>query len=522
MLSSMGRALRLLAPYLLAVVGTAAVTGLIAALRPWIELPNLAVAYLLLVMGLGARYGWPPAVFGALLAFFAYNWFLVPPYYTLYISAPRDLVNLVVLVAAALIGGRLVAALAERSASAAASALESGILYELATAALHEPAGTSALALLCDRATATGGLVSMTLLAIDGGHAEVVAGAPPTPDELAQAAEAAEKGLGVGARLRNGQLEVTRTFPAAPRSAFVPLSGGTAVLRVPAGRLPADKRHLLAAMLGLAGLLLDRRRAATATQRARLLEASDRLKAAVLSSMSHELKSPLSSLRTGLTALLLPESGLRAEERELVAGLDSQVTRLDRLVGDLLTLSRLEAGLPPDRAPHDLGELIGTVLRDLRPTLADFDVQTHLPGTLPPVLADELQVERVLTNLLENAAEWTPAHGRIGIGAGERGGVVEVWIENAGAPIPPADLEHVFDKFWTGRRRGSGLGLAIARRVIEAHGGQIRVENRAKGPRFVFQLPLAAPPRRTAHAPPREAAQSRAAPHQSPQPPSRP
>src|SRR5262245_54276646 len=130
-------------PYAAAVLGVAAITVLIAAARHWIDVPNLAVAYVLLVLWLGARYGWAPAVAAALLAFVAYDWFFVPPFGTLWISAPRELVNLVVLVAAALAAGRLVTTLAAREAGAIAEAHESGILYDLAIAALREPAGTT-------------------------------------------------------------------------------------------------------------------------------------------------------------------------------------------------------------------------------------------------------------------------------------------------------------------------------------------------------------------------------------------
>src|SRR5205814_10162732 len=139
-------------------------------------------------------------------------------------------------------------------------------------------------------------------------------------------------------------------------------AGGVAVLRFREKAMDPDVQRLLAALLGLAGLLLDRRRAARGAERVRSLEASDRLKAAILSSISHELKSPLASLRAGLTTLLMPQAGLDEDQLELLLGLDRQATRLDRLVGDLLTMSRLEAGLPPDRLPQDLEELVGSVL----------------------------------------------------------------------------------------------------------------------------------------------------------------
>src|SRR5262252_4848627 len=165
-------------PYAAAALGVAAITAAIGLVRPWAELPNLTVAYLLLVLLLGARYGWPSAVSAALLAFLAYD--------TLWISAPRELLNLVVLVLAALAGGRLAASLAAREAGAVAEAQESGILYELAIAALREPVEAPALARLCERALTPGGLEAMSLVAGDSRQAEVVAGAALTPTEVAE------------------------------------------------------------------------------------------------------------------------------------------------------------------------------------------------------------------------------------------------------------------------------------------------------------------------------------------------
>lgn len=480
--------------YVTAVLGVAAITAAIGVLRPWVDLPNLVVAYLLLVLWLSARFGWLPAVSAAVLAFVSYDWFLVPPYGTLYISAPRDLLNLVVLVAAALAGGRLAATLAAREAGAIESARESGILTEIATTALREATPAPALSLLCDRAVTAAGLESMTLLAANGTEVEAVAGAPATEEEREAAARALAAGTNVGARLRGGRLDLQRTFPPTTQPVHVVLTGGVAILRPRQAGLRAEDRRLLAALLGLAGLLLDRRLAAVVRERARALEASDRLKAAILSSISHELKSPLASLRAGLTTMLLPEARLREDQRDLVNGLDRQATRLDRLVGDLLTMSRLEAGIAPTLLPQDVQGLTGAVLQGLDPVLAGFDVVATMPAELPPALADELQLERVLTNLLVNAAEWTRPGGRIAVGARRHDGEVEVWVENEGPAIPPADLDQIFDKFWTRRQGGSGLGLAICRRIVEAHGGTISAENRPAGPRFRFTLPLATRP----------------------------
>jgi two-component system sensor histidine kinase KdpD len=115
----------------------------------------------------------------------------------------------------------------------------------------------------------------------------------------------------------------------------------------------------------------------------------------------------------------------------------------------------------------------------------------HVADNLPPVLADETQLQLVIGNLLANAAEWTQPGGRIEVGTSHADGSVRVWVENEGDHIRPVDLDRVFDKFWSRRKQGSGLGLAICKRVIEAHGGTIRAENRRGGPRFTLTLPVA-------------------------------
>jgi len=282
-----------------------------------------------------------------------------------------------------------------------------------------------------------------------------------------------------------------RTHPADGAPAYLPLANGVAIVAVDAVPATQDELRMLAALIGLADLLMDRRRAALETERARGLESSDRLKTAILSSLSHELKSPIASLRTGLTALTAPQAGLKPDQRELLVDLDRQASRLDRMVGDLLALSRLEAGLQLEKEPHSFSDLVGNATRQLRSELATNHLTVELPEDLPPVDVDEVQAGRLLANLLENAHEWAPAGGAIEVGAAPRDGMLEAWVENEGPAIATADLDRIFDTFWTRRARGSGLGLAICKRVVEAHGGTIRAENRRRGPRFIFTLPLA-------------------------------
>jgi two-component system, OmpR family, sensor histidine kinase KdpD len=485
---------RRLAPYSIAIGGAIAITAAIAVVTSRAAVPGLSALYLLLVLWLGARWGRGPAIAGSVAAFLLYDFFFVPPVGTFNVRGPAELLELLVLLAVALVTSQLAASLRRAHAAAETLAADSAALYELATAALRTPQVDGALKLLCERAARLPGVNRFALVAIDFGNAVALAGSDLTEEEVRQASWSYENGRPVGVTVSDGVVKIVRTHPGAASAAYLPLASGVAVIAIAVETPDPDELRMLAAITGLAGLLLDRRRASLEAERARGFEASDRLKAAILSSLSHELKSPIASLRAGLTALMAPQARLQPEQQDLLAGLDRQASRLDHLVGDMLALSRLEAGVELEKEPHRFADLVGTAMRPLRTELSGHEVTVMIPDELPPVEVDEVQVGRVLTNLLENALEWTAPGGAIEVGAAVHGNDLEAWVENAGPEIAPADLDKVFDTFWTRRARGSGLGLAISKRVVEAHGGAIRAENRRRGPRFIFTLPLARVP----------------------------
>ena len=489
--------MRRLGPYAIAVGGAVAITLAIALVTSSANVPGLSAVYLLLVLWIAARWGRGPAVAGSIAAFLLYDFFLVPPVGTFAVNAPSQVFELVVLLAVALVTSQLAASIRRAQAESELLAADSRVLYELATVALRTPQLTGALSMVCDRARTLASVSRFALVAVDfGKEATFLAGDGLTADEVHQAAWAYENKRSVGITVSDGAVKLMKTHPEVATPAYLPLASGVAVIRIGSARPERNELRMLGALVGLADLLLDRRRAALESERARGFEASDKLKAAILSSLSHELKSPIASLRAGLTALLAPQAGLQPEQQELLVDLDRQATRLDRLVGDMLALSRLEAGLELDKEPHGFAELVGTALYQLRSDLKGHEVAVDLADDLPPVEVDELQVGRVLTNLIENALEWAPATGALAIGAVAGDSVLEAWVENDGPAIAPVDLDRIFETFWTRRARGSGLGLAICKRVVEAHGGTIRAENRRRGPRFTFTLPLA---RVTAH-----------------------
>ena len=484
--------MRRLGPYAIAVGGAIVITFAIAVVASSASVQGLSAVYLLLILWISARWGRGPAVAGSIAAFLLYDYFLVPPVGTFAVDGPSQLFELVVLLAVALVTSQMAASIRRAQAESELLAADSRVLYELATVALRMPQLTVALSMVCDRARSLESVGRFALVAVDSGKEGVVlAGDELTTDEVKQASWAYENKRSVGITVSDGAVKLMKTHPDAATPAYLPLASGVAVIRIASSRPERHELRMLGALIGLADLLLDRRRAALESERARGFEASDKLKAAILSSLSHELKSPIASLRAGLTALLAPQAGLQPEQQELLVDLDRQATRLDRLVGDMLALSRLEAGLELDKEPHGFAELVGTALYQLRSDLKGHEVAVKLADDLPPVEVDELQVGRVLTNLVENALEWAPATGALAIGAVARDSVLEAWVENDGPAIAPVDLDRIFETFWTRRARGSGLGLAICKRVVEAHGGTIRAENMRRGPRFTFTLPLA-------------------------------
>jgi len=479
------------APYAVAIAGAVAVTAAIGLVSTRFEVPGLSAFYLLLVLWLGATWGRGPAVAGSIAAFLLYDFYFVPPVGTFTVRGPSEFFELIVLLAVALVTGQLAGSLRRTQSAAEALAADERAMYELATAALRSPEVTAALSLLSERAVRLEGVRRFALVAMDFGTPAPLAGGEVSADELRQTKWAYENRRAIGVAVSDGAVKLMTTHPEATQPAYLPLASGVAVMKIDAEHPdPADLR-MLGALVGLADLLLDRRRAVLEAERARGFEASDRLKAAILSSLSHELKSPIASLRAGLTALTAPQAGLQPEQQDLLRDLDGQASRLDRLVGDMLALSRLEAGLELEREPIRFADLVGSALHQLRLDLKDRDVTVEIDDELPPVEVDELQVGRVLTNLIENANEWAPAGGKIAVGASATDDRLTAWVENDGPAIAPNDLDRVFETFWTRRARGSGLGLAIAKRVVEAHGGTIRAENRRRGPRFTFTLPLA-------------------------------
>ncbi len=226
---------------------------------------------------------------------------------------------------------------------------------------------------------------------------------------------------------------------------------------------------------------------------------SDELKTALLRAVTHNLRTPLASIKASASGLRQPDASFSDDDRgELLAEIEEEADRLDRLVTNLLNASRLEAGgVTVSRHPQDLGELVGSVVERIQVRLVGRQMQVEIPEELPAVACDYAQIDQVVTNLLENAVLHTPPGTSVVARAERVRDFVRIEVEDHGPGIAAADRERLFRPFERGRTSapGTGLGLTIARGFVEAHGGRLWLaeDGQEPGARFIFTLPLAAP-----------------------------
>ncbi|HET8630029.1 MAG TPA: ATP-binding protein [Thermomicrobiales bacterium] len=513
--------------YALAPAGVALVSLVIALIRLRVHIPNISNLYLVVILALASTVGRGPAIFASLLAFFTYDFFFTEPYYTFTIREPAEWLALVVFFLVAVVAGQLTAALRARAEEARRRERDNAALYRSLNQALEARA---AEAQRRERITATLYELSRALATkqepdqlLDAIAARVVAVlgvrscAILLPDErgrLAVRASAAAGGGPVAPLDRNEEAQVTWLFthvgehrlrPSRYRQFLhVPLDTGErrlGVLRVEAAArgtpLGDADAQLLATFAAQAALALEQARLAQEAVRAAILARGDELKDALLASVSHDLRTPLAAIRAAAGSLLQEDIEWDPEtRREFAATIDEEAARLNRLVGALLDMSRLEAGALRARTGlYPLDDLVRPVVARLAPRAADRPIAVDLPADLPPVPLDPVQIDQVLTNLLENALKYSPAGTPIAVTATREGGAMVVRVADRGPGIPRHERAHVFDKFYRLRAAapgaGSGLGLAIARGLVEAHGGHIWVEDTpGGGATFAFALPL--------------------------------
>jgi len=267
--------------------------------------------------------------------------------------------------------------------------------------------------------------------------------------------------------------------------------------------LADDERRLLDALLDQTALAIERIMLAQDVDRARLAAETDRLRSAMLTSISHDLRTPLASILGAATSLKTQPRDLdEASKREMIGTIQEEAERLNRFIGNLLDMTRIESGaIAPGSSMVDLSEIVGSALQRAGKILADHRVEMRLPADLPMLTLDAVLFEQVLFNLLDNAAKYSPQGSVIRLRAEADQQNLRLEILDEGEGIPAVDIERIFDKFYrvhaTDRRRaGTGLGLAICRSFVEAMAGHIVAGNRSDrtGAVFTITLPIPAQP----------------------------
>lgn len=507
--------------YILAVTAVALSTLVFFPGRDFFAKGQWAILYLLVVVLVASVSGTRPALLAAVLAFFCWNFFFLPPYHALHVADTEDWLSLFAFLLAGIVMGAQTGRLREREARAVARESEAAAINRLSAYLVSEVStATVADTLLTETVRLLGAERAALFLPDDDGRLDTAAEAPdgaesPGPSVHAAAAWCFGHNRALGLpRSPHEDLEapVGRLIVGEPpeddetidrEGAYVPLqtaANAYGVLYVDTAGPPLRPEAfvgLLASLANLMAAFLERQRLQAQVTRSEAEREADVLKASLLSSVSHELKTPLAALTATVSNLLesdtqWDEARTRAELEAIVA----DVARLNNGVGSLLDLSRLEAGAwEPHRDWYDLDDLIETAL-DTIPAGARQRVRLSIPGDMRPIAVDFEQWVRVLRNILENALVYTPTGAEVRVAAADLGDRIELWIEDSGPGIPPEERERVFEKFYRGRQTtgrapsGTGLGLAIAREIVTAHGGTIGVTSAAAGgARFEIVLP---------------------------------
>jgi two-component system, OmpR family, sensor histidine kinase KdpD len=488
------------APYGWAIAVTALATGAAWLTLPFFELANLVMVYLLGIVVVATRYGRGPSLIASILSVAALDFFFVPPVFTFAVTDVRYLFTFVVMLIVGLVTSSLAARIRMQADAARQRERRTAALYamsrelastrgldELLSIAVRHISEVfrSQIAVLLP-ASADGGLTSRASrqFALDSNEL----GVAKWVHEHHQPA-----GLG------------TSTLPGAA-ALYLPLQaprGPVGVLGIrPADRHALDspdQLHQLETFANQTALAIERAHLADEAQQAQVRIETERLRNSLLSSVSHDLRTPLATIKGAATTML--DNGARLDastRRELLESVREESDRLNRLVQNLLEMTRLESGaLQLRREWHPLEEVIGAALSRLGKELADRRVDTHVPADLPLVPIDDVLVEQVLVNLLDNAIKYTPATSPIRILATATDEAVTVEVADHGPGLPRGDEDKVFEKFYRGLPggRGAGLGLAISQGIVKAHGGHIWAQNLPEGGvAFLFTLPLAGKP----------------------------
>jgi len=484
----------------LAMVAAALAVGLI--LRQTLAVSSMALVFMTAVLVSARLYGLWPSLFACLSSVLAYNFFFLPPLYTFTIRDPENVVTLFFFALVAVIASNLTARVRDQVVTARERAKVTEDLYLFS----RKLAG---VVMLDDLLWATAYQIAamlkvrVVLLLPEGDGVSVRAGYPPE-DMLDDADLAAARWAWEHSRAAGRGSD---TLPGAKRL-FLPMRTGRGPIGIigldndrPGPILSPDQRRLLDALSDQAALAVERVHLVQDIDRAKLTAETERLRSALLTSISHDLRTPLASILGSATSLKAYRANLddKAQE-ELIATIQDESERLNRFINNLLDMTRLESGAVVAHAEAtDLADVIGSALRRASKVLGVHHVKIEIKPDLPMPNLDAVLLEQVIFNLLDNAAKYAPPNSEICVAAALDSSVIRVEVRDEGDGIPSEDLERIFDKFYRvhagdRKRAGTGLGLAICRGFIEAMGGTIKAGNRSdrSGAIFTVTLPVEA------------------------------
>jgi two-component system sensor histidine kinase KdpD len=489
---------RPLARYLTAVLLVAAATFLGFLIREYVAPTNLVMVYLLAVVIAATTLGRGPSLLASLLGVLVFDFFFVPPYMTMAVSDTEYILTFAGLFAVGFVISQLADRLRVQAEFAERRRMETASLYGLSRDLSVSKGMDGILHAITDNIAQTFDRDVLVFLPDRAGNLESIAATEnfaTGENELAVAEWAYKHGQIAG--------RGTDTLPAA-QARYLPLRTANAVIGVlavrphdPARHLPPEGYRLLEAFASQAALAVERVQLSEQAQQARLLEATEKLQSALLNSLSHDLRTPLVSITGALSGLDEQSAMLSAEDRRnLIQTAREEAERMNRLVGNLLSMTRIESGaLFLHRRPEDFSELIEKALDILGKTIAANPIRVNIPPDFPAVPVDFALMVQVLVNILDNAVKYSPPGSPIDINAGQDGTTAHWEVADRGIGIPAEELARVFDKFYRVQRPekagGSGLGLSICKGIVEAHGGKIFALPRPGGGAVIaVELPL--------------------------------
>ena len=461
------------------------------------EPTNIVMLYLASTVISATFLGRGPSLLTVIAGILAFDYFLVPPYFTFAVSDTQYVITFIALFVISLVISSLTARVREQAEAAVLRERQTSALYDLSRD-LTSATDLGQVANIIISQISQGFGREVAIFLPEGEQVRIFATSPkyyPDENELAVATWAYQHNQPAG--------RGTDTLPAAALRCQ-PLKTSNGIVGVlgihskdKTNFLTSEQRLTLAAFANQSALAIERASLAEQAQQAELLQATEKLQTALLNSISHDLRTPLVSITGALTSLDEQSDSLKEEYRKsLIVTAREEAERLNRLVGNLLSMTRIESGaIKLHLEPGDVQDVVGTALEQLGKRVADHKVQVNIPDDFPLVPMDFTLIVQVLVNVLENAVKYSPRDSLIEVTADLLDEKTRLQIADRGVGIPSDDLAHIFDKFYRVQRpesvSGTGLGLSISKGIVEIHHGQIYARSRdGGGTIIIIELPL--------------------------------